>query len=922
MTISTINPNVPIFQSPGNSAPVRNNFNAAYNDINALWVAVSSIVAGEVSGPVSSTDSAIALWNGITGKIIKNSVVTIDGTGATMGISTLNASGAVTFGSSLGVTGLLSASNFSGSSSGSNTGDVTLTGQNYISLAGQALTVSAVNLSGTNVTGNLGVSHLNSGTSASSTTFWRGDGAWATPAGITPGGAAGGDLSGTYPNPTVAKVNGVAYGSSPSTNTVPVVTGANTVTYETVPNAALANSSLTIGSTNIALGATSLTLAGLTSITDALLIGGTGTTSTLTFQSTSGVGTTGADIIFKTGNNGATEGMRLLNSGNFGVGNANPFFKMNVKVGTDQEFGFTSISSEAALSFTNDANNAYVNGRINALVLKLNPDTGGNVTAPSLSLSGQLTSTLATGTAPFVVASTTQVANLNVASAGSATTATNATNTAITDDTTTNATMNITWVTSNTGNLPQKTTSTKLNFNPSTGVLSSTSFTGAGTGLTGTAASLNIGGTAPAGTLTGTTLNATVVTSSLTTVGTIGTGVWNAGAVTSSGLVTGTAFVPTSATIPTNGVYLAAANTVGIAANSLQSAQFLSSGTGVNYLTFSSGTTNPFIQAAGTGTNISTLFVPKGTGSFEVRNDTNSSAIFRAAQQATPVNFVQTTGTATGVAADISALGSDATVGLTINTKSTGTIQLRTNSVTALTIDGSQVSTFAGTVAMGTNSITGTGSLGATGARFTKGWFTDLESTNAATIGGVAATGTGGYVRATSPTIATLLTVAKTGTGQTGSVTTSGSADNYWQWTTSTNAWNVGIDSSQEWSFFDVTNSRLALIIAPLTSNITALADVSAGGNFISNTAAKGLVLKRGANGKCGTFVANGVTPVTITNTSIAITDCIIISLNTVGGTVGVQPHVATITAATGFTVVCTALDTSTYNYAIISNAA
>lgn len=55
--------------------------------------------------------------------------------------------------------------------------------------------------------------------------------------------------------------------------------------------------------------------------------------------------------------------------------------------------------------------------------------------------------------------------------ATTATTATNATNTAITDDTTTSATMYPTWVTAATGNLPQKVSSTKMSFNPSTGTL-------------------------------------------------------------------------------------------------------------------------------------------------------------------------------------------------------------------------------------------------------------------------------------------------------------------------------------------------------------------------------------------------------------------------------------------------------------------
>lgn len=101
--------------------------------------------------------------------------------------------------------------------------------------------------------------------------------------------------------------------------------------------------------------------------------------------------------------------------------------------------------------------------------------TNSSMTIGSTSIS--LGGTVTTFTGLASVTSTTFVGALTgnastATSATSATTATNATNTSITDDTTTNATMYPTWVTANTGNLPQKVSSTKFTFNPSTGLAS------------------------------------------------------------------------------------------------------------------------------------------------------------------------------------------------------------------------------------------------------------------------------------------------------------------------------------------------------------------------------------------------------------------------------------------------------------------
>lgn len=182
---------------------------------------------------------------------------------------------------------------FSGSSSGTNTGDVTLAGENYLSRSNQVITANSLNLSGTNVTSTLPGARGGTGVSNSSGTLtWGGNVTFSGAHTFT--GTLTANTAVTFPTSgTLAAATG-----SPSTGNLAKFSSASTLT-----NGDMSGDCTTTGTLALTCG--------YHSITGALKNNGSGTVTQAACSDLSN-GATGCSTA--TGTSGAT--LPLLNGTN------------------------------------------------------------------------------------------------------------------------------------------------------------------------------------------------------------------------------------------------------------------------------------------------------------------------------------------------------------------------------------------------------------------------------------------------------------------------------------------------------------------------------------------------------------------------------------------------------------------------------
>jgi len=423
---------------------------------NATW---STNGSGDVVGPASSTDNAVARFDTTTGKLLQNSVVTIGDTGATTGVTTFSASTSVT-------TPIVQASN-SGGLALKNSGGTT---QMSVGAGGgdnMSINVST-NLNGTNAQIDIsptGTGHVHikpsgsgaveiapisagtmnnmviggttplaiTGTTITATTF-SGSGASLTSipnsalvnSAITINGTST-SLGGSISVGTVTSVTGtspvVSSGGATPAISMPAattsvngyLTSADWTTFNNKGSGSVTSVAQSFTGGIISVGGSPITTSGTLALTVAGTSGGIPYFSSATTWATSAA--LAANALMVGGGAGVapstvTTGTGVVTALGVNTGSAGAFVINGGALGTPSSGTVTNLTGTASIN---------INGTVGATTAT----TGAFTT---VSATGVITSTLATGTAPFTVASTTQVANLNAATAGSATTATTATN--------------------------------------------------------------------------------------------------------------------------------------------------------------------------------------------------------------------------------------------------------------------------------------------------------------------------------------------------------------------------------------------------------------------------------------------------------------------------------------------------------------